>query len=394
MTDAPFVIGLAAVDITPPAGVTLTGYGTREGTAASVDHPLRAEALVCRGAGAAWALVTSDLIGFPRAFVERVRREVAADTDLAPEAVMVTGSHTHSAPAGMGTYGDQLNGLDIDYREGLVPRLAGLVGAAATAAAPGAFEVAWTAAPELGHNRRVVEAGRCRNEWEDLDGRHAGFFDPTVMLVGVRRPGGALDGLLVSYGCHPVTLGPANLAISPDYPGYAKDLLEAAGVGTALFCLSGAADINPRECIRVGAAVPRRMGERLGAIALEAVRGLEPVAAGPVAAATVPWSFARSRDGAEHATEVQGLRAGALGIAGIPGELFSRYTGRFRQASPLPATLVATMANDACGYLPLDAAYPEGGLEVMRAATAAVEGPLTEHVARALSALVAPAGVA
>ncbi len=94
---------------------------------------------------------------------------------------------------------------------------------------PGSFEVAATKAARLGHNRPVIENGVCRDEWEDLAGTHTGFFDSTVLLIGVRRTDGRLDALVVNYGCHPVTLGPKNLQISADYVGCLKDEIEHNG---------------------------------------------------------------------------------------------------------------------------------------------------------------------
>ena len=90
-------IGLARADITPPVGAVLVGYKPR--VSEGVAHRLRAEAIVVRGGGGAWAMVTSDTLGYRRDFVAEVRLGIAEATDLAPEAVMVTGTHTHSGPA-------------------------------------------------------------------------------------------------------------------------------------------------------------------------------------------------------------------------------------------------------------------------------------------------------
>jgi neutral ceramidase len=50
---------------------------------------------------------------------------------------------------------------------------------------------------------------------------------------------------LFSYGCHTVTMGPRNLRLSPDFPGPARDLIEAATGAKSLYLQGAAGDINP-----------------------------------------------------------------------------------------------------------------------------------------------------
>ena len=390
------LIGISTIDITPPLGVDLAGYGPRKGVADSVGHPLRAEALVCRRGASAWALVTSDVIGYPRDMVERVRARIGVATDLTPEAVALSATHTHSGPSAMRTYRAELGEIDHAYREELEDKLVQVVARTAAAAEPGTFEVAWTAAPDLAHNRRLIDADNiCRNEWEDSDGQHPGYYDPAVMLVAVRRPDGRCAALLVNYGCHPVTLGPQSLAISADYVGYLKgDLEENGAAETALFALAGAGNINPRVCIHVGAEYPQTMGRHLGEIIRTAVPQLRPIASGPVVSFRQPWSFIARHDGPANTGRTKGnpvdiellaLRAGDLALITVPGELFSQYAAGFRQASPFPATAVISLANDSVGYLVTDETLAQGGLEAMRASGEGIEEPLLEHARLALA---------
>jgi hypothetical protein len=380
-------IGVATIDITPPLGVKLAGYASRKEGATGVSHRLRAEALACKGEGGAWLMLTSDTIGYPRDLILRVRQAASAKTGLPPEAILVSATHTHSGPASMRTYSEGVTPVDLQYKEDLEKRLAQVLADAWNSAAPGDFEAAWTEAPELGSNRRVLRPnGVWENEWQDFEGRHTGYFDPTVLLVAVRRPDGRRDALLVNYGCHPVVLGPSSLRISADYVGYMKDYLEARGAaGTAMFALAGGGNINPRICIMVGAQHPRRMGERLGQIVLEAAPKLYPVAAGPVRVGRSEWKILSKRDwpkgsgretGQEVVTEVQALRAGDLCFLAVPGELFSEYAAWFREASPLPLVAVVSIANDSVGYLPTDEAVPQGGHEVTHAAAEKVQEAL------------------
>ena len=176
------------------------------------------------------------------------------------------------------------------------------------------------------------------------------------------------------------------MRISADYVGYMKDYLEARGAaGTAMFALAGGGNINPRICIMVGAQHPRRMGERLGQIVLDATAKLYPIAAGPVRVGRSEWKIRSKRDGAkgsgrekgkEIVTEVQALRMGDLCFLSVPGELFSEYAAWFREASPLPLIAVVSIANDSVGYLPTDEAVPQGGHEVRCAADEKVQEAL------------------
>ena len=185
-SDATFQIGIATVDITPPVGVSLSGYGSRKGKPSTGQaHALRAEAMVCQGDGCkAWALVTSDTIGYPRELVMRVRDQIAAQTDLRPEQILISATHTHSGPGAMRTYSKKATQQEDAYRQELEAKLAQVVVDASKALRPGTFEVAWTEAPNLAHNRRVVhDDGTAENDWLDEDGKHTGYFDPAVMLV-------------------------------------------------------------------------------------------------------------------------------------------------------------------------------------------------------------------
>ncbi|MBN2582489.1 MAG: neutral/alkaline non-lysosomal ceramidase N-terminal domain-containing protein [Planctomycetes bacterium] len=401
MSKTSFQIGVATVDITPPLGVLLAGYGPRKGTASEVGHPLRAEALVCRGDdGRAWALLTSDVIGYPYEMVQRIRREVAAQVPLKPEAILISGTHTHSGPSALSTYNEKLGDADHAYRREFEPKIVKVLVDAFKAARPGSFEVAWTKAPDLAHNRRVIDdsLGTCENVWLDEQGEHSGYFDPTVMVLAVRREDDRRDAMLVNYGCHPVTLGPRSLAISSDYPGYLKDALESERPGlTVMFALAGGGNINPRHCIQVGAEHPKQMGEALAGIVRGAVAKLKPLPGGPVVSSRQPWSFTSCREWPEASprkkgrrleTEIQALRAGDLAVVSLPGELFSQYAAMLRKTSPVSATVVVSLANDSTGYLPVDEALPQGGHEVVhRSAAEGIEQSLMATAGKAFAGI-------
>jgi neutral ceramidase len=399
----PFLIGTAAAEITPPVGVTLAGYKPRVSN--GVAHPLRAEALYCAATGSsgragAWLLVACDLIGFPLSYTNELRAEISARTGLKPGAVLLCGTHTHSGPGVILVSEDEQTDADTVYLSELKRGLTALAERAAASAAPGRFETAETQAPGLSANRRVtLEDGTWGNEWEDPDGRHTGYNDPAVLLGVVARPDGTREALLVNFGCHPVTLGPSSLEISPDYPGYLKDTLERGGAAkTAIFLLAGAGNINPRVCIRTGDAYPRLMGEALAASIFPALGRLLPAGGGTVGTASIPWRIVRTRDafkfrgqpapnaGDTLETELVALSAGDVGFIGIPGELFSEYNRPIREESPFRHTFIVTLANDYAGYFPTDRAQEEGAYETKMAPASGLEKTLLAEVRRALEA--------
>jgi hypothetical protein len=76
--------------------------------------------MVCHGEGGVWALLTSDVIGYPGEFVAAVREQVASRTALPANAVLLSAIHTHSGPAGQRTYDESRVSADDEYRVWLV----------------------------------------------------------------------------------------------------------------------------------------------------------------------------------------------------------------------------------------------------------------------------------
>jgi len=98
-----FLIGAAKTEITPDSiGVVLMGWGDPRQKAKGVATPLyaRAVAIVDPITSKRIVMVCLDLC-----FVtERLRREVLNRTKLKPEELMISATHTHSAPGGFSDY--------------------------------------------------------------------------------------------------------------------------------------------------------------------------------------------------------------------------------------------------------------------------------------------------
>ncbi|MFN2352417.1 MAG: neutral/alkaline non-lysosomal ceramidase N-terminal domain-containing protein, partial [Kiritimatiellia bacterium] len=284
-------LGVAHIDITPPVGVTLWGYNPRIST--SIEHRLRAEALACESSGGGWLLLSADIGAFAAPFANPLRAEIAASIGLPATAVMLAATHTHSGPHVTDAGWCERSPLETEYFQELRRKLIAVATAAWQQRAPGELVYAQTSAPDLASNRRIQrEDGSWTNEFNDPEGRHTGYYDPAVELVGIRRPDGRLEALLVNFGCHPVSFGGRNLGISGDYVSYLKDALETDGAtGTAIFTVSGHANVDPRHGVQDDPEVVRKTGEHLASIVKTALPGLQPVAGNAVAAIREPWNF-------------------------------------------------------------------------------------------------------
>lgn len=401
----PFLLGTACATINPPLGLPLVGYPTpRPNTGVAMDLCVRAAVF---GAGERHApeaaLVVIDTIGVGAELVRAIReRAAAALPGLAAEAVMVAATHTHSAPR-LRTVDEPAveNAADRAYAQQVIETAVAALPAAWAARGAVRARVGWAEA-RLGHNRRVVDpAGKATNVWRDPDGQHTGYFNPAIRFVTFEDAGsGEVRALFAAYGCHPVTLGPGNTHVSPDYAGFLVRALEAGtGARTAFHLTGAAANINPRDCLHDDPECARPMGEAIAAEILAALPHARPIAALPVRAVIAPLHLALGPNAGEAArnraretpegpripAEVQALRLGDIAFVSAPGELFAEIGTAIENTSPFATTIIVGYANDSLGYLCTETAIREGGYEASRVASAEVERPILAAARRALT---------
>ena len=98
---ADFQAGVARVKITPPQPFWMSGYAARTHPSDGLYQDLWAKALALRdGEGHQAVLVTTDLIGLPRALSDEVAERVRRRFKVEREALVLSSSHTHCGPAG------------------------------------------------------------------------------------------------------------------------------------------------------------------------------------------------------------------------------------------------------------------------------------------------------
>jgi hypothetical protein len=241
-------VGTARENITPPAGLWMTGYASRNKPAEGKAQDLWVKALAFADpAGNSGVLLTLDLCGIPRQVSDTVAAGISRRHQLPRSAVMTNVSHTHCSPqidgnlTGIQSLPPDGVAKSIAYTRELEQKMIRAASAALSALAPATL--AWGGdAAFFGFNRR-------ENPEKDVPalraaGKLKGPFDPRVPVLAVRSADGALRALLISYASHNTTL--SFFQWHGDYAGCAMAELERRHPGaTVLFAIGCGADINP-----------------------------------------------------------------------------------------------------------------------------------------------------
>lgn len=234
--------GLHQQDVTPPVGIYLAGYPSRNEGSTGVDDPLYLRiAALQDDAGSPLVLVTADLLKFPQDMAWRLKRWCADELGVPSAQVVINLSHTHASPALFLQRCYPQWPVDIEYvrgfeaaiREGIVAALADL--------RPATLRFGLHQA-HFGVNRRLVTGvpGVTR-----IAANPDGYHDPDLPVFALERDG-QLAAVIYSYACHPTSK--STRQISADWPGQvAAGLRRELGEAVMPLFLQGAAgSVMPR----------------------------------------------------------------------------------------------------------------------------------------------------
>lgn len=374
-------VGAAAVSLAPPDGVPLAGFGNRGpgNRAEGVLAPVEARALVVKvPTGERVGVVVLDvLILWPS-----LRRAIASRvTDLELASLLVAASHTHSGPGG---YVDQWIaevGIMGWFESATLDALADAAAAALHEAA------GRMAAARLG-SRQALVPGLTRNRR-----RPDGPGDPVVPVLRIDDLEGRALATLFALSAHPTTLAAENRLLSPDYPGAARDRVEARRGGLAIFLAGALGDQAPAlpggvlwtddTGISLAEQIEssNQLGARLGDLVADTARQI-PLEPDPVVAwSSVRWPlppvdirarcvglvlgpvlYGSARSTFPREARIDALRLGELRILGSPFELSAEVAEAIRERTPRPL-LVAAHVNAWLGYLVSPEDWARGGYE-------------------------------
>ncbi len=420
------VAGAHAVDITPTEFPVIVNGGFLERTADKVNDRLHARCLVLGSGDERVAIVVVDSCVLPRELLDEAKELASKSTGIATDHMMISATHTHSAPSAMGCLGTD---ADTAYAAKLPAWIAECITTAARKLAPA--RIGWTTAndPEHTHCRRWI----LRPDKIGLDPfgeptiramMHPGYRNPDyqgpagpvdseLSLLSVQSQDGRPIALLANYSMH--YAGASD--ISADYCGlFAEKMVDLLGgrnsAPTPVVMMSQGTS-GDQHWMDYSRAAPRHnmetIAEGLSQIAIRAHRGILYSDSGPLtmiekrltlgvrlpdqkrleaAKATVARMQGRKpkdikevyaceqvflNQRPQRELKLQTIRLGDLGITAIPCEVFGLTGLRIKAQSPLRPTFNISLANGEEGYIPPPAQHKLGGYTTWPARTAQLE---------------------
>jgi neutral ceramidase len=398
--------GVSRVDITPPLGTPLQGYGDLEQKrrAERVRDPLSATAVAFEASGMTCVIISLDVVLIEEPDTKAIRDGITAQTGINPDAITVCAIQTHSGPCTLSFTGWCVK--NTDYTNGQM--------------IPGAIKAAVEAVRNLQPARMGIgtiqsQVGINRRETREDNGVALGQqawnpYDPEMTVLRIEGKGGTIANL-VHYGAHPTVFGSASRAISRDWPGVMIDRVEALTKAPTLYVNGAVGDVGPRilnqltigdgngeqGVLEVGyRAATDAMGAwrsikhfdqyPLAMVAGEMVFPYQPLSdleqakknmahweprkhqSGEPAAEYGHWSAVVEAHGKPRVTGrkyAQSLWAvGPVAFVPSPGEPFSQIVLRTRKLSPFQHTLVCSTTNGSLCYFCTRESLARGGYEV------------------------------
>lgn len=409
----PLLAGARALDVTPPVGVPLAGYGgagrrllipdvlNRYPSAfwfkpsTGAHDPIMARALVLQWGERRVLWIAVDLVGPDGEMVPELRERLAA-LGLRYDAVILSASHTHSGPGGF-SRSRLFAFLALDR---FVPRVREyLLGGMAQAAV------------EADRIKAPARVGVGRGEVKDVIRSRVGLpLDPEVGVLKVVALDGRPIALLWNYAIHGTVLGKENLLLSGDVMGAASLELERALGVPALYTNGAVGDVSPalrgwpgvrqtadalaREVLTTWRRTPVQRESELRAVS-DRLRLPPPrLSLRNCLGRWVPgWLTVGVGWGFPSQSEMVGVAVGASAWVTVPGELQTRLGQAVKAEGRrlFGDAFVVGIANDYAGYfltaeeyarpsyIACASLYGEGGGQIVAARAMEILGRLRQR---------------
>jgi hypothetical protein len=422
-----FRAGASAVEIGPETFPVLVNGGFLQNRATRLNDPIHSKCIVLDDGLSRLAIVVVDSCMLPRELLDQAKKIAAGKTGISSERMLISATHTHSAPAAMGALGCP---PDTDYAARLPQRIAESIERAVRNLEPA--RIGWGVLDDTAHTfcRRWIrrpdkvlqdpfgqETARANMHpgYQNPDAiAPAGPVDPGLTLLSIQSRTGRPIAVLSNYSMHYYGAEP----VSADYFGrfataFAQ-LINAERVdppfvgmmsqgtsGDQMWMDYSQPKQNP-GLDAYAASVARVAHEAYKAIAYNDWVPLAMAEAKLVLARRVPddarLAWARSiisrmgtrtvpnslpevyakeaiylHEEPRRELKLQAVRIGELGVAAIPNEVFAITGLKIKAQSPFDTTMNIELANGSEGYIPPPEQHALGGYTTWPARTAGLE---------------------
>ena len=203
------------VSITPPINGVYPDFFF--GIPSGVMDDVYARIGIIRASDTPVLVLAVDTLGFGVAEISILEDVIGDATGIPPNRVLITGSHSHSAPI---LCPIDLFGGFSPYFDGLCDRVGELAKDLLSRMEPAVLSFGKSSCDFNVNRRRITSEGTC------VSGPNPdGVVDKSVPVLACRCVDGSLAGVFFSYCCHPtILLGPG---VSGDCPGQTQLALEA-----------------------------------------------------------------------------------------------------------------------------------------------------------------------
>lgn len=415
--------GFAERDITPEIGMEQPG-GYGKSFHRSIHDPCKVRAAVFDDGSTRVAIVSVDALLIRRKLVLAARERIAAKCEIAPEAILIHATHSHSSgPTGMIYPGEfdhasefvqelayeKSSNADAKYVAHVEDQIVAAVCAADADKRAHQLSVGKGIADDIAFNRRFhMSSGLTQTHPRPGNPEiiePAGPTDPEVGVIGAWDDEGNLTGCIVNFVCH-ATTNPGG--VSANYIYYVEKVLRGVfGDDVVLVFLAGASgdvtqvENQTRYVRRAAEQSSRFVGGSIGAEAVKVLLREEPGTLTPVAyrstvlkisrraprpervqqaleltrkqpaeVGATEWAFAKeivlldARLTVEPVAdvEVQAIQIGPAVFLTDPAEFFCQLGLDIKRQSDFPFTFPVSLANGCVGYVPTEEAFgPRGG---------------------------------
>lgn len=270
--------GAAIVNIDPPMPSDPQGFVRRAFAVRDSLDENQVRALVIESGTALTAILTADLANIDDYFADKIRTTISLTTAIPYDNILLNVSHSH---AGLwprknneklhGEYA-QITPAESAYFEKLPYDFASAAVKALAKLQPARISGGTGIAPGIAVNRRErAQDGKTILGWNKDN-----FIDEEVPTIRIDNHNGDAIATLLSFGCHPVSLGGEVPYSGSDFVGPCRNYVELLRGGICLFLQGAAGNVLPLEAFYDFPGPEIKMGERLGFEAVHAVIDAEP----------------------------------------------------------------------------------------------------------------------